>query len=68
MPPKLSPHLAFSSKKVYGFCGIPCRRAVEGVARPDGVPLVGVVAPLPRGLKLEVWSTWGEKTTGVGAT
>lgn len=36
--------------------------------RPDGVPLVGVLAPSPKGLRLEAWSTWGVKVTGVGAT
>lgn len=36
--------------------------------RPDGVPLVGVLAPSPMGLRLEAWSTCGEKDTGVGAT
>lgn len=36
--------------------------------RPDGVPLVGVLAPSPMGLRLEAWSTCGEKETGVGAT
>lgn len=41
---------------------------MEGVARPDGVPLKGVLAPSPMGLRLEVWSTCGEKETGVGAT
>lgn len=41
---------------------------MEGVARPDGVPLVGVLAPSPKGLRLEAWSTCGEKVTGVGAT
>lgn len=41
---------------------------MEGVARPDGVPLVGVLAPSPMGLRLEVWSTCGEKETGVGVT
>ena len=66
-------HLAFSSRKVYGFCGTPCRRAPEGVVRPDGVPLVGVplvgvLAPSPMGLRLDIWSTWGVKETGVGAT
>lgn len=63
-----TPHLPFSSRKVYGFCGIPWRRPVEGVARPDGAPLVGVVAPSMKGLRLEVWSTCGEKMTGVGVT
>lgn len=61
-------HLAFSSRKVYGFCGTPCRRAVEGVACPDGVPRAGVLAPSPMGLKLEVCSTCGVKDTGAGAT
>lgn len=41
---------------------------MEGVARPDGVPLVGVLAPSPMGLRLEAWSTCGEKETDVGAT
>lgn len=36
--------------------------------RPDGVPLAGVLAPSPMGLKLEVCSTCGVKDTGVGAT
>lgn len=36
--------------------------------RPDGVPLVGVLAPSPMGLRLDVWSTCGLKETGVGAT
>lgn len=36
--------------------------------RPDGVPLVGVVALSPKGLRLEAWSTCGVKETGVGAT
>lgn len=61
-------YLPFSSRNVYGFCGTPCRRAVEGVAHPDGVPRVGVLAPSPMGLRLEVWSTCGVKETGVGAT
>ena len=61
-------YLAFSSRKVYGFCGTPCRRAVEGVLRPDGVPLLGVLGPSPMGLRLEAWSTCGEKETGVGVT
>lgn len=56
-------HRAFSSRKVYGFCGTPCRKAVEGVERPDGV-----LAPSPIGLRLDAWSTWGLKETGVGAT
>lgn len=41
---------------------------MDGVARLDGVPLVGVLAPSPMGLRLDVWSTWGIKETGVGAT
>lgn len=36
--------------------------------RTDGVPLVGVLAPSPMGLRLEAWSTCGEKVTEVGAT
>lgn len=53
---------------MYGFCGTPCLRAVEGVLRPDGVLLVGVLVPSAMGLKLEAWRTGGEKDTGVGAT
>lgn len=41
---------------------------MEGVARPDGVLLEGVVAPSAMGLRLELWRTCGEKETGVGAT
>lgn len=41
---------------------------MEGVARPDGVPLLGILAPSPMGLRLEAWSTCGEKETGVGVT
>lgn len=37
------------------------------MARPDGAPLVGVVTPSAKGLRLEVWSTCGEKMMGVGA-
>ncbi len=36
--------------------------------RPDGVALVGVLAPSPMGLRLEVWSTCGEKEMEVGGT
>lgn len=46
---------------------MPCRSAEEGVARPDGVPLVGVEAPSPKGLRLEACSTCGVKETGAGA-
>lgn len=46
---------------------MPCRSAVEGVARPDGVPLVGVFTPSPKGLRLEACSTCGVKETGAGA-
>lgn len=41
---------------------------MEGVARPDGVPPVGALVPSPVGLRLEAWSTCGEKETGVGVT
>lgn len=46
---------------------MPCRSAVEGVARPDGIPLVGVAAPSAKGLRLEACSTCGVKETGTGA-
>lgn len=46
---------------------MPCRSAVEGVARPDGGPLVGVAAPSAKGLRLEACSTCGVKETGTGA-
>lgn len=47
---------------------MPCRSAVEGVARPEGVALVGVaLAPSPKGLRLEACSTCGVKETGAGA-
>lgn len=36
--------------------------------RPDGVPLVSVLAPSLKGLRLEAWSTCGLKETGVGIT
>lgn len=41
---------------------------MEGVARPDGVLLEGVLAPSAMGLRLELWRTCGEKETAVGAT
>lgn len=41
---------------------------MEGVTRPDGGLLASVPAPSPKGLRLDVWSTCGVKTTGVGAT
>lgn len=36
--------------------------------RPDGVTLVGVLAPSPMGLRPDVCSTCGVKEAGVGAT
>lgn len=41
---------------------------MEGVACPNGTPLVVVVTPSAKGLRLELGSTCGEKMTGVGAT
>lgn len=41
---------------------------MDGVERPDGVPLVGVLVPSPMGLRLEACSTCGQKEMGVGAT
>lgn len=46
---------------------MPCRSAVEGVVRPDGVPLVGVATASAKGLRLEACSTCGVKETGAGA-
>lgn len=41
---------------------------VEGVDRPDGVPLLrGVATPSAKGLRLEACSTSGLKVTGTGA-